>query len=58
VKDLITRLWWLGLAAYPAMVVCGLWTATGHAPPLVDGITTGLTISFIIRVAIAFRRPR
>ena len=49
---------WIGVLAYPAATVCGIWTATGDAPPLVKGMTVGLTIGFITKVAISFRQRR
>ena len=47
---------WIGVIAYPAAIVCGIWTATGDAPPLVKGMTVGLAIGFIVKVAISFRQ--
>lgn len=57
-KKFLYRVRWIGIIAYPLAAVCFTWTAIGHAPPLVNGMTVGLTIGFFIKVAIAFRRPR
>ncbi len=49
-KKFLHHMRWLRLIA--AITVCGLWTIAG-APPLVNGMTVGLAIGFLIQVAIA-----